>query len=120
MAQKPYPTSPIAERQPGDKLAKPDKGGAVAPVALIERLATAIEALEPPRAAPLSAADKLTLSLVEASALSGLSRGYLLGAFHAGNLKAARRGRGWNIKRADLMGQAFIDRARICSTDARS
>ncbi len=45
---------------------------------------------------------KLTLSLVEAAALAGLSKGFLSAAIHAKKLKAAKRGRGWNIKRDDL------------------
>ena len=45
---------------------------------------------------------KLTLTLKEAATLSGLSRSWLVGAIHANKLKAAKRGRGWNIKRKDL------------------
>jgi excisionase family DNA binding protein len=51
---------------------------------------------------PVPISDKLTLSLSDASHLSGLSRGFLLGAIKARKLKAAKRGRGWNIKRLDL------------------
>lgn len=51
---------------------------------------------------PVPISDKLTLSLSEASHLSGLSRGFLSVAIHTKKLKAAKRGRGWNIKRADL------------------
>lgn len=47
-------------------------------------------------------ADKLTLSLKEAAAVAGLSRGFLLIAIRDGSLKAEKRGRGWNVKRADL------------------
>ncbi|MGI8996433.1 MAG: excisionase family DNA-binding protein [Pyrinomonadaceae bacterium] len=50
----------------------------------------------------VSLGDKLTLNLREASALAGLSRDFLLQAIHAGKLRAAKRGRGWNIKRSDL------------------
>jgi excisionase family DNA binding protein len=46
--------------------------------------------------------EKLTLSLVEASQLAGLSKGYLKKAIDGGELKAAKRGKGWNIKRTDL------------------
>jgi excisionase family DNA binding protein len=42
------------------------------------------------------------LSLSDASYLSGLSRGFLRDAIKAKRLKAAKRGRGWNIKRIDL------------------
>jgi excisionase family DNA binding protein len=55
---------------------------------------------------PVPISDKLTLSLSEASHLSGLSRGFLLDGIHTRKLKAAKRGRGWNVKRADL--DAFI------------
>jgi excisionase family DNA binding protein len=53
-------------------------------------------------AASLSVADKLTLSLVEASQLSGLSRGHLREAIEAKKLKARIIGRGWRVKRDDL------------------
>jgi len=46
--------------------------------------------------------DKLSLTLAEAAKLSGYSRDYLRRAIKAGKLKAAIRGRGWNIKREDL------------------
>ena len=46
--------------------------------------------------------DKLTLSLSEASGLSGFSRDFLRKAITAGTLSAAKRGKGWNIKRDDL------------------
>jgi len=47
-------------------------------------------------------AHKLTLSLVEASQLSGLSRNHLRAAIEAKKLKARIIGRGWKIKRDDL------------------
>ena len=50
----------------------------------------------------ISITDKPTLNLKAADRLSGLSRGFLLEAIHDGSLKAAKRGRGWNIKRSDL------------------
>ncbi len=53
-----------------------------------------------PAAVPL--ADKLTLSLVEASRLSGLSRNHLRAAIEAKKLKARIIGRGWTIKRDAL------------------
>ncbi len=52
--------------------------------------------------ATLSLADKLTLSLMEAAQLSGLSRGHLREAIDAGKLKARIIGRGWRVKRDDL------------------
>ncbi len=68
----------------------------------VNRLVGALESLRFPAkdAAPL--ADKLTLNLTEASALAGLSRGFLMGAIKGRKLKAAKRGRGWNVKRSDL------------------
>lgn len=47
--------------------------------------------------------DKLTLSLNESAALSGLSEYWLTKAIKSGELKAAKRGRGWNVKTADLI-----------------
>jgi excisionase family DNA binding protein len=77
--------------------------------ALIERLEQGLNALKPalpegPKAAAQSVpiADKLTLDLVGASALTGLSRGYLLKAIHSKKLKASKRGKGWNLKRSDI------------------
>jgi excisionase family DNA binding protein len=52
--------------------------------------------------APVPVADKLTLSLVEAAQLSGLSRGHLREAIEAKKLKARIIGRGWRVKRDDL------------------
>jgi transposase len=46
---------------------------------------------------------KLTFSLEEAAALSGLPESYLLKAIRSGELKASdKRSEGWNIKRWDL------------------
>jgi excisionase family DNA binding protein len=47
-------------------------------------------------------AHKLTLSLVEASRLSGLSRNHLRAAIEAKKLKARIIGRGFRVKREDL------------------
>ena len=58
------------------------------------------EAAERGRVADLVA--KLTLTLADAAQLSGLSKDYLLKAIRARKLKAAKRGRGWNVKRSDL------------------
>jgi excisionase family DNA binding protein len=49
-----------------------------------------------------SLADKLTLSLIEASQLSGLSRGHLRQAIDEKKLKARIIGKGWRVKRSDL------------------
>ena len=50
----------------------------------------------------LRASYKLTLSLADAAAVAGLSKDWLARAIHDKKLKAEKRGRGWNIKRADL------------------
>jgi excisionase family DNA binding protein len=72
----------------------------------VQQLVAVIDALEQQRgSAPAVLAElnlKLTLSLEEAAAISGLSKGFLTSAIHARVLKAAKRGRGWNIKRTDL------------------
>jgi excisionase family DNA binding protein len=47
-------------------------------------------------------AEKLTLSLVEASQLSGLSRNHLRQAIEDKKLRARIIGRGWRVKRDDL------------------
>jgi excisionase family DNA binding protein len=51
-------------------------------------------------------AHKLTLSLIEAAKLSGLSRGHLRFAIEEKKLKARIIGRGWRVKREDL--EAYI------------
>ncbi len=53
-------------------------------------------------------AHKLTLSLVEAAQLAGLSRGHLRAAIEAKKLKARIIGRGWRVKREDL--EAYISK----------
>lgn len=70
--------------------------------AFADRLIETLEALKPESTPPVFVAYKLTLNLIEAAQLAGLSRGFLLEAIHDGSLNAAKRGRGWNIKRSDL------------------
>jgi excisionase family DNA binding protein len=53
-----------------------------------------------PRGVPVF--EKLTLSLIEASQLSGLSRNHLRQAIEDRKLKARIIGRGWRVKRDDL------------------
>jgi excisionase family DNA binding protein len=60
----------------------------------------------PAPASGVPVADKLTLSLVEAAQLSGLSRGHLRFAIEEKKLKARIIGRGWRVKREDL--EAYI------------
>lgn len=54
--------------------------------------------------------DKLVLSLKEAAALAGISRGRLLAAIESGKLKASKDtiGRGWRVKRVDL--EIYVER----------
>ena len=47
-------------------------------------------------------ADKLTLSIFEASSLSGLSQKFLLQSIRKNKLKAFKHEKDWRIKRADL------------------
>jgi excisionase family DNA binding protein len=99
---------PVVRR---DKPAQHDKRDGNGGGALVLRqgrgtdLASFVKAIEEARltARPIVAPEnKLTLSLSEASALSGLSRAHLLDAIHGHKLKGQIIGRGWRIKRADL------------------
>jgi excisionase family DNA binding protein len=82
---------------------------------LLERLVATQERQLPPvppapvsdshtlsQAAPLSIADKIMLTLPEASALTNLSRNHLRQAIEEKKLKARIIGRGWRVKRDDL------------------
>jgi excisionase family DNA binding protein len=113
LQQAPYPQRPTVEASSTDKPDIPDNGNGRGSQALIPRnlvdfaelLSVGIgkqilETQSTSGTVPIP--DKLTLSLSEASQLSGLSRIFLTEAIHAKRLKAAKRGRGWNIKRADL------------------
>lgn len=64
-------------------------------------------ALVPGNATSVGTADKLLLTLAEAQALTGLSRGVLRAAIGAKELKARQIGRAWRIKRADL--ERFVE-----------
>jgi excisionase family DNA binding protein len=99
---------PVVQR---DKPAKSDRRGGNGSSALMLRpgkgtdLASFVAAIEAARQAarPVVAPEnKLTLSLSEASALSGLSQGHLRDAIRAGKLKAKIIGRGWRINRDHL------------------
>lgn len=72
--------------------------GLIAPI-IAESVTAAIAAQQEPLA---DISHKLTLSLAEAARIAGLSKSFLTDAIHTGKLKAAKRGRGWNIKQADL------------------
>jgi len=87
---------PIQRQEKALTLRDADKGVAV----VLERLSEALETLKKRPAVPIEA--QLTLSLRDAARLSGLTKGYLLKAIKKRKLKAAKRGRGWNIKRGDL------------------
>jgi excisionase family DNA binding protein len=65
-------------------------------------LRSALESLQAPAMPTVAIADKLTLSLVEAAQLAGLSRGHLREAIEKKKLKARIIGRGWRVKRQDL------------------
>jgi len=94
------PQSPEAETRSLARLSE-----APAALAVLERLAAVYESAG--RASvPVPVADKLTLSLVEASQLSGLSRGHLRQAIDEKKLKARIIGKGWRVKRDDL--EAYV------------
>jgi len=80
------------------------------PLAIFERMAAVLERLErkgePSQASTVDLAAKLTLSLMEAAQLSGLSRGHLREAIENKKLKARILGRGWRVKRDDL--EAYV------------
>ncbi len=72
--------------------------------ALVELIAAIdrARAVVPQAVSVTDLAHKLTLSLIEAAQLSGLSRGHLRTAIEAKKLKARIIGRGWRVKRDDL------------------
>jgi excisionase family DNA binding protein len=74
----------------------------VGAIAGAERLAAVLDLLQQPARKSVPIESKLTLSLVEAAELSGLSKGYLLDAIKGKKLKARKLGRGWRMKREDL------------------
>jgi excisionase family DNA binding protein len=96
--QKPAVPARSNSRDNGDKLARVTPSG----LSLAQAIGQAIgeRLLQPNGNVP--AESKLTLTLKEAASLSGLSRSWLVGAIHNKKLKAAKRGRGWNVKRIDL------------------
>ncbi len=71
-------------------------------VALVAResVAAVLEAVKPDSSVPV--ADKIMLTLAEASALTNLSRNHLRQAIEDKKLKARIIGRGWRVKREDL------------------
>jgi excisionase family DNA binding protein len=73
----------------------------VAPLAILEHLAATLRdgAAATARA---TIGEMIMLTLADASALTNLSKGFLVEAIHEGKLKAKKLGRGWKIKRTDL------------------
>jgi excisionase family DNA binding protein len=67
-----------------------------------DRLATALEALQPEKKRSVPIESKPLLKLDEASALTGLSRQALRTAIDDKKLKAQISGRAWRIKRTEL------------------
>jgi excisionase family DNA binding protein len=112
--QAPPPARPVLWSDSGpDKADRGDRGAKSQALArrgtdvsdFLKLIAQAVKEGQGSNAAPvptLSLSDKLTLSVSEASHLSGLSRNHLLEAIHAGKLKAKIIGRGWRVKRDDL------------------
>jgi len=100
-AQAHYPRAVAPAAKPAGALTRIDtprgRGVSNLETALITLAETAIN-----MRAGVSPEHQLTLTLSTAAQLSGLSRGYLLAAIRSRKLKAAKRGRGWNIKRSDL------------------
>lgn len=99
-------SQPVQVRGTIERLPVRSESLALAPVSgigsLPDLLSLIAERLKPDGRPTVAIENKLTLSLVEASTLSGLSQNFLSAAIHANKLKAAKRGRGWNIKRTDL------------------
>jgi excisionase family DNA binding protein len=68
-----------------------------------EQLLALLDKLRPEPTKPaVPIADKLILDLKEVQALTHLSRADLLESVKSKRLKAAKKGRGWKVKRADL------------------
>lgn len=78
--------------------------GDIGDISVVDKLAGIIEGLlaktETQPGVPI--ADKLLLTLPEAQALTGLSKGFLRDAINSGELKAKIIGRSWRVKRSDL------------------
>ena len=66
----------------------------------------------------LRASVQSALSIEDASLLTRLSRQYLIAAIKAGELHAAKRGRGWHIIREDL--NEYMEQLRQSSRNSRS
>jgi excisionase family DNA binding protein len=97
------PTQPTSRA-----LAKPDGAANALSIDVLGALAQLFRdnARQAAPVVPIEA--KPLLSLLEAQALTGLSREVLLSAIEAKKLKGKIIGRGWKVKRADL--DAYIDK----------
>jgi excisionase family DNA binding protein len=112
----PLSYSPAVEKNSNTRQDSPDRTdtlatvnpSALAPVietlgaSIIEHIFSKFQAMKESDSASVPTNERLTLTLDQASSLSGLSKGFLRAAIHSRKLKAAKRGRGWNIKRMDL------------------
>jgi excisionase family DNA binding protein len=96
-------SGPVGVRKPTiERLPNPDNTS-LQSVSDFGNILQAISARMTPEQRPqVEVADKLLLTLKEASALSNLSNDYLRQAIKNNKLKAAIIGRGWKIKRAEL------------------
>ena len=96
-APKPPPKESKAPREPGRAIVR----RAHARLDGVSALTDALLALAA-KSTGVALTDQLTLNLDDAAHLSGLSRWYLLSAIRDGRLRAAVRGKSWNILRRDL------------------
>jgi excisionase family DNA binding protein len=106
-----YARRPVVTREPNSD--NPDQAlSRLSANSNSQAISLLIPALEAIRAAsntpPVPIADKLILDLKEVQALTHLSRGDLLEAIKSKKLKAAKRGRGWKVKKMEL--EEFIKR----------
>ena len=108
LENKTFPTRPAVE-PPGEDMqalvaSARDTGLTEAVGGFRNDLISALEALRPnsadSRSVPI--ADKIILTLAEASALTNLSRNHLRQAIEEKKLRARIIGRGWRVKREDL------------------
>ena len=96
----PLPRRPIVEPVTPTTPTSPDKQNPVVLGSVVTLSDSSIERTRESLVVPL--ADKLTLSLSEASSLSGLSQDFLLQCIRKDKLKAFKHEKDWRIKRADL------------------
>ncbi len=101
-AAKPAPA--LVRQDAGDKPAKRDKPDSVQAVALLERIASALNNYRAALPA-VSLSEKFRLTVTEAAQLSGLSKSEIEKAIKAGKLKSEKRGAHGArvIKREDLI-----------------